>query len=133
MANEAIKRYAPRACGDTIVDFTVADALSFEKGTFVELIDPRAVSGVSASGVVCAGIIAREKIANDGRTQVAVYREGDFDVVASGAIAIGQGIRLLNTANKVAAATSADSGAALIGYALETASDAEVFQMRLRL
>lgn len=136
MTNEAILRYAPSAAGNVIQDMTVNDNYSIDKGAFLTLIDPRAVSGTLASGAVCAGICARDKIAGDGRTRVAVYVQGDFDVVASGAIALGAPIVLsgdTNFPNTVKAALTSNSGAAVIGYALETASDAEVFQMRLRL
>ena len=137
MANEAIKRYAPSSQGDVIQDFSVSDNYALEKGAFVQLLDARAVSGTITAGCACAGIVAREKIAGDGRTQVAVYREGDFDVVGSGTIAIGAPLVLEGTFNYVKSAlvggATGASGAAVIGYALEAASGDEVFQMRLKL
>jgi hypothetical protein len=135
MANEAIKRYSESASGDVIQDYAVNDVVALERGAFAELRDPRAVSGVSAANVACAGIVAREKIANDGRTRVAIYKKGYFDVVASGSITLGAPLKLALPAgsNFVMSATSTSSGAQLIGYAEETASDAELFVMRLDL
>lgn len=134
MANEAIKRYSESYAGDVVQDFTVADGTGIEKGALLKLTDPRTAIIASAAGDVCCGIAAREKIASDGRTQLSVHRRGDFDMVASGAITVGHPVMAAGVpANTVKAATSAQSGAAIIGYALETAADAEVFQVRLNL
>ena len=134
MTNEAIKRYAPSSQGDVISDYTCADATGIEKGACLSLIDPRTAIIATTALSGAAGICAREKIAGSGRTQVAVYREGDFDMVASGTIAVGAPVKFAgNPTNTVMTAVSSDSGAVVIGYALETASDQEVIQVRLRL
>lgn len=132
MADEAILRYAD---GLLSQDFTVADAVALEKGQLLQLLDARTVSGVSAASVVCAGICAREKIAGDGRTRVSVSRGGDYDMVASGVITIGYPVVAagVGTGKNVVKVATTESGAAIIGYALETAAEGETIQVRLRL
>lgn len=132
MANEAILR--DRLSNP--IDFTVADGTGITKGALLALTDPRTAILTSATGDVIAGIAARDKVASDGHTQLAVYRTGIFDMVASGAITIGSpvistGGTLVNGV-KTAAGTDF-SGAAIIGYALETASDLEVFQVMVNI
>ena len=134
MANEAVKRYSESTSGDVIIDYTVVDAMGIEKGTFLKLLDARVASTANTQGEPCAGIAAREKVSGDGRTQLSVHKKGYFDVLASGAITVGDPLILKGIANRVMAATSGfASGAAVIGYAEETASDAETFVMRLDL
>lgn len=127
MANEAILRER----FENAMDFTVADGTGIEKGALCALTDPRTailVSGTTAQPL--AGIAAREKIASDGRTQLALYRRGVFDMVASGAIRIGAAVASAGTpANQVLEAGVTASGACVLGYALETASDGETIQI----
>jgi len=125
MANEAVLR-------DRIsepLDFTVADGTGIEKGTLLKLTDARTAIASTAAGDVIAGIAAREKIANDGRTRLAVFREGIFDMKASGAITVGHVVYSAGAVNEVKVAPATASGASIIGYALETASDAETIQI----
>ena len=134
MANEAIKRYDDSSGhGGVIQDFTVADGTGIEKGTVLKLTDPRTAAASDGEGDVCAGIAAREKVASDGRTQLSVYRRGDFDMKASGAIVVGFPVQSAGHDNYVKKATGTLSGAAIIGYALETATDNETVQIRLNL
>ncbi len=135
MANEAIKRYSNSAAGDVIIDYTCADGVTIEKGTILSLADPRTVAASAAAAEPCAGIAAREKIASDGRTRIAVHKQGYFDVSASGAILIGAPCMSAGVANQVKAAIplTTVSGACILGYAEETAADGEVYVMRLNL
>ena len=131
MANEA----SIRTRTHHPVNFTnTTDANGIEKGAFLVLGDARKVSGAAddSTGLACAGICAREKIASDGRTEVATFTRGRFDVVASGAIHLGGEIQLADS-NKVMLASAVASGAQIIGTALETAADEETFQMELKL
>lgn len=126
MANEAILRER----FENAMDFTVADGTGIEKGALCALTDPRTAILVSSSTQPLAGIAAREKIASDGRTQLALYRRGVFDMVASGAIRIGAAVASAGTpANQVLEAGVTASGACVLGYALETASDGETIQI----
>ena len=128
MANEA----ALRVRLEDPIDFTCANTDAFEKGAFVKIYDPRIASGSEIVLKNCAGIVAREKIASDGRTQVAVYRRGIFDVHASGAINAGDAVAMAESNDVIAAPVSA-SGAQIIGSAMETAADNETFQIYLNI
>jgi len=86
MANEAVLRQWI----ENPIDFTCADGTGIEKGAILTMTDPRTAVISTTDGGVVAGICAREQIANDGRTQVAVYRRGIFDMLCSQAVAIGQ-------------------------------------------
>lgn len=129
MANEAILRDRL----EDPMDFIVADGTGIEKGAVLKLTDPRTAIITSANGDKIAGIAAREKIANDGRTRLAVFRRGVFDMVASGAISVGNAVvsagSIALDVNKVYNAPVTSSGASIIGHALETASDGETFQV----
>lgn len=132
MANEAVLRYRK----SHPVDFTVADGAGIEKGTLLKVTDPRTAAAADGAADVIAGIAAREKIASDGRTQLAVYRDGVFDMVASGAITIGSAVCSSETGSnfvKTAVGVVAASGAAMIGHALETAADGETFQVEVNI
>tara|TARA_R100001530_G_scaffold136178_1_gene115646 strand:- start:4250 stop:4654 length:405 start_codon:yes stop_codon:yes gene_type:complete len=134
MAREWVKTYAESSQGDVIQDYTVADGTGIEKGTLLKLTDPRTAIATTTvtDGEACAGVCAREKIGNDGRTSISVYKKGIFQASASGAITVGQPIMSAGD-NNVSLALSSSSGAALIGYAEETAADAEVIRVRLDL
>jgi len=135
MANEAVKSYSESSAGDVVQDYTCADGTGIEKGTLVKLSDPRTVAATTAvtDGEVCAGITAREKIASDGRTQISVHKKGYFEMNASGAIVVGAPV-ISAGGNEVSTAAGTNySGAAIIGYAEETAADNETILVRLDL
>lgn len=73
------------------IDFTVADGTGIEKGTILKMTEPRTVAASSGASDVFGGIAAREKIADDGRTRLAVYRRGIFDLEISGGTALSAG------------------------------------------
>jgi len=136
MVNEAVLRYSEGYSG-AIQDFTVADGTAITKGALLALTDPRTAVLASSAAQPIAGIAARDKIASDGRTRLSVIRKGDFDMVASGAITVGSPVCSSTTGSlnyvMSAAGVAAASGAAILGYALETASDGETIQVRLNL
>ena len=81
--------------------------------------DPRTAIIATGSGDKLAGIAARDKIASDGRTQLAIFRKGIFTMQAGGAIAIGAPVMAEGTtANEVITATGVN-GASVLGIALE--------------
>lgn len=133
MANEAVLKLKQ----DEAIDFIVADGVGIEKGAILESLDGRTASGAALHEVAVAGICAREKIANDGRTRVAVFRRGIFDLTASGAVVIGNAVTMAGGAtNKVQAAESSaktSSGGIIIGTSLETAADGEVFEVEVNV
>lgn len=128
MAHEAILKVRTH----DPLDFTVADGTGIEKGALCALTDPNTGILVSVPSQPIAGIAAREKVASDGRTQLAMFNKGVFEMTASGAITVGEPVS--SAADSVAtgfantvevAQAAAVSGAAVIGYALETATDLE--------
>ena len=128
MVNEAIIRDRLQ----NPLDFTVADGTGIEKGTILKLTSPRTAATSSAAGDEIAGIAAREKVALDGRTQLAVYRQGIFDLKASGAIPVGAAVKSEGHDNYVII-SGAVSGSSVLGYALETAAADDVFQVILNI
>jgi len=140
MANEAIKveLYGPNASGEPR-SMTVASNAAFIKYTLLTLADPRTVAAHTAtgSGAVFGGIASMDKDGSDFSTNVSVFTNGIFDLVASGAIGIGQEVILAGGgANLVMAKSQLPnpaSGAQIVGIALETVSDAEVFECRVNI
>lgn len=117
------------------VPMTVLDGGAFEKGDVMQLLDLNTASGaVTASiGAACAGILAEEKIASDGRVRIPVWKRGTFKGTASGAITVGNPISMSQQNYLKVAATGVGSGACIIGHALETAASGETFKFRLTL
>ncbi len=130
MTNEAVIRDRL----ENPIDFTIADGTAIEKGVLLELQDARTAIAVTDIGRPLAGIAAREKVASDGRTQLAVYRKGIFDMYASGAILVGAPVAAEggDFTNYVIATTTA-SGAAVLGHAFETATDGEQIQIYVNI
>jgi hypothetical protein len=67
------------------IPFTCADNTGIEKGAILALTDPMTVATSGAANDIFGGIAAEEKIANDGKTKIAVYRDGIFKVTIGGA------------------------------------------------
>ena len=113
------------------IDFTVTDGTGIEKGALLKMTTDRTAIITSADNDTIAGIAAREKIASDGREQLAVFRRGVFDMVASGTITVGDAVSSAAThaVNHVHKAPAAINSAKIIGHALETASDNEKIQI----
>lgn len=105
-------------------DITVADGTAIAKGDVLQLTDPRTGSSNTTVGGVLAGIALRDKVANDGRTRLAVCPFGIFEMRASGGVTVGQPVTAYLNDVQVAAVTA--SGAQILGHALETASDNEI-------
>jgi len=114
------------------IDFTVADGTAIPKGTLCKLTDGRVAITASGAGDKIAGICARDKIASDGRTQAAMFVRGIFDMEADGNITTGDPVMADGTGSTVIACTGVD-GAAIIGYALEDATDGEIFQVMVNI
>lgn len=133
MTNEAVKVELTNSTGN-IRRFTVADGTAITKGTLLKLSDPRTALATAATDteVFAAGIAAEDKEADDGQTSIGVWTDGIFELVASGAIVLGQNIVFIGQ-NKVAQAASTASGAMIAGYCLETAAAGETVNIRVRL
>ena len=116
------------------IPFTVADGTGIEKGTILKITDPMTAVLADGDADIIAGIAAEEKIANDGKTTLAVYREGIFRGFAgNGGVTVGLAIVTDNGTsddNELANAGAADE--AVIGTSFETASSAESFLFELK-
>ena len=116
------------------IPFTVADGAGIEKGTTLKITDPMTAVIAAGDADVMAGIAAEEKIANDGRTKLAVYRAGIFKVFCgAGGVTVGLAIVTdvgTGTANEYVDAGADD--ASIAGIALETATDGQSFLMELK-
>ncbi len=110
--------------------FTVADGTGIEKGTLLKMTDPRTAIIHTSSADAVAGIAAEEKIASDGKTTLAVYREGQFRVLASGAITVGDAVGVGDTANDTHAVPI--NHEFVLGIALETAANNETYLIELK-
>ena len=115
------------------IPFTVADGTGIEKGAILKMTDPMTAALADGDGDIIAGIAAEEKIANDGKTKLGVYRRGIFKVLA-GAANVTVGIAIDTHASTGATNEVAPSPAGAghqLGTSLETAADTETFLMEL--
>jgi hypothetical protein len=90
----------------------------------------------SATGDALSGVLAREKIASDGRTQVAVFKKGRFMATCSGAVVTGNPLVSYASAefpNQVGMANETHSGSVVLGYPEEDGTDQEEIVVRLDL
>jgi hypothetical protein len=133
MANEAV--IIELFNGGRPISFTCADGTGIEKGTIMELTDPRTVIANTNDNAPIVGIAAAEKVANDGATTIPVYTDGIFDVLTdSGSDNAGAMVANSATANTVQTADAADLlQGSVLGKLLETAGNAEVAAVRVNL
>ena len=132
MSNETTLLYAK----SFPINFVVSNSSGIEKGTILKLTDPMTASAVTANNDQVAGIAKNEKIANDGVTELAVYRDGIFKGVASGSIGVGDPIAsagrdgnlLYSVLNSVTA-----SGSRIIGTSFEACTTGESFIFELNI
>lgn len=116
------------------INFTVANGTGIEKGAILKMTDPMTAIISSAANDAVAGIAQREKIASNGQTKLAVYRDGIFKVTLSGSCTVGDSLVTDVSPNHVKTAPnySSLSGANIIGIALETGTTGETIMMELR-
>jgi hypothetical protein len=115
------------------IPFTCADGTGIEKGAILTMSDPMTAALCTTDGAVVAGIAAEEKIANDGKTKIAVYRGGIFKMLAGTNITVGQAVdthAATGATNEIAAAPAA--GDNILGIALETATDGDTLLVELK-
>jgi len=121
---------------ENAVDFSVADGTAITKGAVLKITDPRTAVLSDGDGDKVAGIAARDKVANDGRTRLAVFQNGVFSMKASGAVAVGMPVIAHSATggdNMVAEGSSSNVGREVIGTALETAADTDNFQVNVNV
>lgn len=114
--------------------FTCADGTGIEKGAILKMTDPMTAATADGDTDIIAGIAAEEKIANDGKTKIAVFREGIFKGFA-GAAGATVGSALITDVGTGAANEIVDADVNsenILGTALETAADTESFLFELK-
>lgn len=127
MADEAVLIYET----SIPIPFTCADGAGIEKGTILKLADPATASAASGLNDTIAGIAAAEKINGDGSTKIPVYRGGIFRVKVSGSVTVGDPLVVAGNAANNLLQTAGVNAEQIVGYALETASNAETILMEL--
>jgi len=122
MANEAVLMVET----ELPVMMTCANGAGIEKGTVLAMTDPMTVAASTAANDLFGGIAAEEKIANDGKTKIAVYFGGIFKMkVGATASTVGKP-QVVDGANLVADAAAGDNDLGYsIGKALETGANTE--------
>lgn len=116
------------------IAMTCADGTGIEKGTLLKLSDPFTVAASDGDTDVIAGVAAEEKIANDGKTKIAVWRTGYFVATCGGVCTVGKSLMSYSStgdANDVIDGTNAATYSELLGTALETGADGETIIVHL--
>ena len=113
------------------IPFTCANGTGIEKGAILTMTDPMTAATCVANADIVAGIAAEEKIANDGKTSISVYRRGTFKVKASGSIGVGAAVITDGAGDPNEFITAGVDAENIAGIALETATDGETFLMEL--
>lgn len=114
--------------------YTCAATSTITKGDLLTFIDPRTASYAFLTGAIFAGIANMDKDGTEGSTSITAWTNGIFEMTASGAISVGQKVKVAAPGNYVMAATTTDtesSFATIVGVALEAASDTEVINVRV--
>jgi hypothetical protein len=118
---------------------TVADANAIAKGTLLILSsDPNTatVHGTDV-GSIPIGVTLEDKVASDGKTSMSVALDGEWDVVANGAIVLGYPVicgAVANTVKQVhQSMISLEYIRCIMGTCMETASDTERVRIGLNL
>ena len=115
------------------IPFTCANGTTIEKGSILEISDPATVAVTNGDTDPVIGIAAEEKIANDGKTKIAVYIRGIFKAYAGAAgVTVGMAVitdTATGAANELVVADV--NSEAIVGMALETATDTQSFLLYL--
>jgi len=128
MANEAIM---VQQLEERLLECTVADGATIEKGTLLKLTDPNTGVASGADGDIFLGIAAYEKAISDGSTRMSVWRHGVFDLKDSGSgVTVGDIVKLAG-ANLIATADddTIEKSGEIVGIALQTGSASEVIEV----
>ena len=141
MAREAvvIELYGQNNSGDGR-RFYVPDNVSIAKGTLCLITNAPGSSGRVASEALVyttsirpAGIASMDKTANDGSTSITLWTNGIFNIYTSGALTIGDKVKLASSNYVIAEGDTTNSAALTFGVALKTVSTNEVVPVRINL
>ena len=133
MANEARNVELTNSTGFPRRVF-VADTPAILKNTLLALTGARTGIAPTTSGQPCAGITLMDKEASDGSLSISVITNCIADLKVSGALTAGDPIQMTGDSNIVELAIQdVASGAVLMGYSMEDATDGQTKAMRIML
>lgn len=114
------------------IPMTVSESAAIPKGTILKLTNPYTVTASGADNDLFGGIAAEEKIANDGKTSIPVFRRGIFKVEAgSSGVTVGKQV-VMEAANEFTDYTTLDDEKGYtFGTTFETASNGQFFLLDL--
>lgn len=117
------------------IPMTVADATPISKGDWLIIANPMTMTVHAANDeAYCGGIAAEDKIANDGKTKVAVYQGGIFKAVGQAAFTTGESLALSGTAQRVKKTDATCLGMKSVGLAFtDCGGDTETSIIKLQL
>lgn len=118
MAHEAILMFET----ELPIPFNCANGTGIEKGAVLKLTDNMTAIITSGDEDQIAGIAAEEKIANDGKTTIGVYRRAIIKGYVSAAVTIGQALAIGATSNEFKPADATCINCKCVAVALEDAS-----------
>ena len=133
MANELVlvRQY------ENPVPYVVADGTGIEKGALLKLTTGNTAIISSGANDRIAGVAAREKVASDGRTELAAFIRGDFLAYISGGCSAGDALSAAATNTYpnflTSVANALASGACIVGYALEDATNGQQKLIRVNV
>jgi len=115
------------------IDFTVANAIAIPKGSMCKMTDERTAVLSNGDTDIVAGVTARDKIASDGRTQLAIFRGGICEGTAGVAgVTFGKAIITDSSTSSANRLVDADVGSEnIVGTCLKTAASGARFQFEL--
>ena len=120
--------------------FTCATGTAIPKGTFLKLSDDQTAAASTGTGDIFVGFAHADVNSStdtnfNTETSITADKGGVYELVASGAIALGQLVKTAVPGNYVMAVTTADTSDAsyglIVGMALEAASDGETINVEV--
>lgn len=137
MAREAVLRDTNVKCSKR---FTCATSTGIRKGVFLKVADPFTASASTGTGDAFVGfahadVNSSTDTAFNTETSITADSGGIYELVASGAIVVGQFVKTAAPGNYVMACSDADITASynrIVGVALETATADETINVAVR-
>ncbi len=124
-------------------DFTVEDSTGIEKGSLLAMADLKVASLAASVTNMVAGIAAKEKVADDGKTTLSVFRAGEFVVYLSGTCTAGDALTWANGTGDISVfpnhvskiiktGAGMTSGTQILGMTMEDGTNGDTIRMELR-
>ena len=109
------------------IPMTVSDSVAITKGSILKMTDENTAVLADGDTDIVAGIAAEDKVADDGKTKLGVYKRGIFKVfIGAGGCTVGDAlITDASTGASNELATADVNSENIFGRALGTAADTE--------